>query len=251
MKSVRTLVAVAALCVVGTNPAFAQSNVLQNGSFSSGLNGWNAFGDVTVVGPARRAVLSTASATENDDNLGEGFNNNSGTSPVDLLFADNLAGVPLTSLDTDPIDGPFATEGSAIRQSFNATAGDVVNVAFDWAFLSMETTPNDYAFVAINDTVVRFANTTGTQSSFAGEFGDFSVVNWVWSANNFRYTANASGLQSFVIGVVDMNDFQRTSELRIDNVSLQITPVPEPETYAMLLAGLALMGSIARRRRSS
>ena len=31
---------------------------------------------------------------------------------------------------------------------------------------------------------------------------------------------------------------------------LYITPVPEPETYAMLLAGLGLMGFVARRRRS-
>jgi len=30
---------------------------------------------------------------------------------------------------------------------------------------------------------------------------------------------------------------------------LYITPVPEPETYAMLLAGLGLMGFVARRRR--
>ena len=32
-------------------------------------------------------------------------------------------------------------------------------------------------------------------------------------------------------------------------VSLNITAVPEPETYAMLLAGLGLMGVIARRRK--
>ena len=32
----------------------------------------------------------------------------------------------------------------------------------------------------------------------------------------------------------------------IDNIS--VTSVPEPETYAMLLAGLGLMGTIARRR---
>ena len=32
-------------------------------------------------------------------------------------------------------------------------------------------------------------------------------------------------------------------------VSLSITAVPEPETYAMLLAGLGLMGAIARRRK--
>jgi hypothetical protein len=27
-----------------------------------------------------------------------------------------------------------------------------------------------------------------------------------------------------------------------------VTPIPEPETYAMLLAGLGLMGFVARRR---
>ncbi|MBK9347554.1 MAG: PEP-CTERM sorting domain-containing protein [Burkholderiales bacterium] len=30
--------------------------------------------------------------------------------------------------------------------------------------------------------------------------------------------------------------------------NIGVTAVPEPETYAMLLAGLGLMGAIARRR---
>lgn len=34
----------------------------------------------------------------------------------------------------------------------------------------------------------------------------------------------------------------------LDNVRMTVTPVPEPETYAMLLAGLGLMGGIARRK---
>ncbi len=34
----------------------------------------------------------------------------------------------------------------------------------------------------------------------------------------------------------------------LDNIS--VTAVPEPESYAMMLAGLALMGTIARRRKS-
>jgi hypothetical protein len=33
--------------------------------------------------------------------------------------------------------------------------------------------------------------------------------------------------------------------------SLVAVPVPEPETYAMMLAGLGMMGFIARRRRPS
>jgi hypothetical protein len=35
----------------------------------------------------------------------------------------------------------------------------------------------------------------------------------------------------------------------IDNVSMSVSPVPEPETYALTLAGLGLLGSFARRRK--
>lgn len=34
----------------------------------------------------------------------------------------------------------------------------------------------------------------------------------------------------------------------VDNLSFNVTAVPEPETYAMFLAGLGLMGAVARRR---
>jgi hypothetical protein len=37
-------------------------------------------------------------------------------------------------------------------------------------------------------------------------------------------------------------------QLGVDNVSLLITPVPEADTYAMLLAGLGVMGFVVRRR---
>jgi hypothetical protein len=249
MKSIRTLAVVAALCAAGTTPAMAQTNQITNPSFDQGLVSWDTFGDVSVMGAVNRAVLSTASVEFDDDGLGAGFNNNSGTSPVDFSFVPNLGGVPLSSLDIDPFDGPFVTEGSAIRQSFSAMAGDIVTVSFDWAFLSMDSASSDFGFVALNDTVVRFADMNGSGSSFTGSFGDFADVNWNWSNNTFSYTANASGIQSLVLGVVDMGDYNLSSELRVDNVSILVTAVPEPETYAMLLAGLALMGSIARRRK--
>lgn len=40
-------------------------------------------------------------------------------------------------------------------------------------------------------------------------------------------------------------------QLGVDNVSLQVTAVPEPESYAMLLAGLGVIGAIARRRKQA
>ena len=36
----------------------------------------------------------------------------------------------------------------------------------------------------------------------------------------------------------------------MDNLRVSISPVPEPEVYAMFMAGLGLMGLIARRRKN-
>lgn len=38
--------------------------------------------------------------------------------------------------------------------------------------------------------------------------------------------------------------------LRVEFLSSQVTAVPEPEAYAMLLAGLLLVGAVARRRKA-
>ncbi|WP_256209002.1 FxDxF family PEP-CTERM protein [Nitrosospira sp. Nsp14] len=40
------------------------------------------------------------------------------------------------------------------------------------------------------------------------------------------------------------------SKTGVDHAFL-LAPIPEPETYAMLLAGLGLLGFIARRRRTA
>lgn len=38
--------------------------------------------------------------------------------------------------------------------------------------------------------------------------------------------------------------------LKVDDVQISVTAVPEPETYAMMLAGLGLIGTIVRRRKA-
>lgn len=248
MKTIRNIAMAAVIAVTSTAPALAQ-NAVQNGDFSAGLSGWSTYGDVSVLGQTQqRAVLTTASTFDDDDGLGAGYNNNSGLTPIDFSFATNLAGVPVANLDI----GGFATEGSAIRQSFTATAGDLVTVSFTWAFLSLENAANDFGFVALNDSVVKFVDSASVPlaSIFTGTFGDFNNVNWNWNSNTFSYVANNTGLQSFSLGVVETGDYNLTSELRVDNISLQVSPVPEPESYAMLLAGLAGLAAALRRRKA-
>jgi hypothetical protein len=101
MKILRKIALAAAIAVAGVAPALAQ-NAIQNGDFSTGLTGWNTYGDVTVQGTTQRAVLTTASTFDDDDGLGAGYNNNSGVSPVDFAYASNLAGVPVTQLKRLP-----------------------------------------------------------------------------------------------------------------------------------------------------
>ncbi len=54
--------------------------------------------------------------------------------------------------------------------------------------------------------------------------------------------ADTVGIQELAFA----NDFATTGTQVIDNVL--ITAVPEPSTYAMLLAGLGLLGYSARRK---
>lgn len=71
----------------------------------------------------------------------------------------------------------------------------------------------------------------------SNSYGDFTYDLSGLLAAGGNYTlrfATASNVGSMVMGV--------------DNVSLQVAAVPEPESYAMLLAGLGLIGAISRRR---
>jgi hypothetical protein len=82
-------------------------------------------------------------------------------------------------------------------------------------------------------------------------------------ANDFRVTGGdwaARTLANTWLGIVNAGSYaigyslnvwdgsNSTQDLAV--FSKIVTPVPEPETYAMLIAGLGLMGFIARRRRN-
>ena len=82
----------------------------------------------------------------------------------------------------------------------------------------------------------------------------------VWNGITLKTIAGVSGMQNYSFNVqgtgndtltfMGMNNSLLLSANMLSNVSLtpSVSAVPEPETYAMLLAGLGLMGFMARRK---
>ena len=69
-----------------------------------------------------------------------------------------------------------------------------------------------------------------------------------WSALSVSALQVAAGTHTLQFaGTNPLNKVDTSAFL--DNVTMTVTPVPEPETYAMFLAGLGLMGAVARRRK--
>ena len=80
------------------------------------------------------------------------------------------------------------------------------------------------------------ADTLMGQYSFDGTTGSTWHTMTGLAAGSYYYqiTGNATGSQGGFYSITST-----------------VTPVPEPETYAMLLAGLGVVGSLYRRRKSS
>ncbi|WP_296886038.1 PEP-CTERM sorting domain-containing protein [Thiobacillus sp.] len=80
-------------------------------------------------------------------------------------------------------------------------------------------------------------------------YGYFPQGGYVHQYTPLAY--NYTTLQTITFG----NDFKGVNKLvfssvyaQVDNINLSVATVPEPETYALMLAGLGLVGFAARRR---
>lgn len=107
-----------------------------------------------------------------------------------------------------------------------------------WYELSFWFSPRERVAAGSNGLSYSFGALSGTVAAVQG-----APLGNVWQQFTDRvYLTGPTTLTFFATGTSDSLGGS------LDNVS--VTAVPEPETYAMMLAGLALMGSIARRRKN-
>ncbi|MBV6447771.1 PEP-CTERM sorting domain-containing protein [Nitrosomonas sp.] len=158
-------------------------------------------------------------------------------------------------LKTPGFDGDGSSTDTSV---FGGTTGTILSLHFDlapfqefsfnYAFVSEEVTRGTPAddFSAFGDitTGVYFGlrDVNHLISSYPGE----GQTGWRTGAFSFMDNSSHSMTMSWVVSNVDDNNV--SSYLLIDNI--QITTVPESETYAMLLVGLSLIGYMLRNRKT-
>ena len=109
-----------------------------------------------------------------------------------------------------------------------------------------------------------FGATFTTVSSWATPGGIFNFTSPIATSSTAAVDGNGVGLVAGLGGTVttpwaagstlwvrwaDRNDTGADHGLAIDNLSFSVTAIPEPGTYTLLLAGLGVVGFVARRRR--
>lgn len=119
--------------------------------------------------------------------------------------------------------------GSAITGSFNLGGGGTSDTSFGGA-----------TAVTVNQNGVNPGTVIGWQGGTTTITG--LRFNLLAGVNTFTFAYSAPGALNY--------GGQPLSDEGWGIKSAMVTAVPEPETYAMMLAGLGLMGAIARRRKA-
>jgi choice-of-anchor C domain-containing protein len=120
----------------------------------------------------------------------------------------------------------------SLSQSFDTVAGTSYQVTFDLG-------GNFYGGPNIKTGVVSAA---GSSQSLSFNNAASTATNMGWMHQSFTFVATEASTALSFTSTTDGN-----AGIALDNIT--ITPVPEPETYAMMLAGLGLLGVVARRRK--
>lgn len=127
--------------------------------------------------------------------------------------------------------GFLRNEGGEISQSFTDVAGDY---AFSFE-LEQRTSWRVGGFQTVSVLFDGAAIWSGTP-------GD------TWGAYSFSASNVATGNHTLSLRGTNLGAASDTSVF-VDNVRLTVSAVPEPESYMLVLVGLAMIGAVARRRK--
>ena len=99
-----------------------------------------------------------------------------------------------------------------------------------------------------NDTLIGQPFPNWSQGGLVAPYG--SLVGQIGGGNFFLIGTHFSGTAG-ASGTLKLFYFDSNNGDNTGSILAHVTAVPEPESYAMLLAGLGIMGAVARRRKAA
>lgn len=242
-----------------TSPAFLYSQNFDSLS-SSGTNTWS--NDSTLPGwslfvqPAPGTAVTSYSADNGASNAGAFKSLGSTGSGERALGAVASGGTYFGS----PASGAVAGWIAVAFRNTSGMAFDSFTVAFDGEQWRNGGNTSAQAMVL----EYGFGGSFTSVSQWTAPGGSFDWASRITGSTAAALDGNAAanrlaGLGGTVVGNwsandtlwlrwIERNDVGNDHGLAIDNLSLSVTAVPEPEGYALMLAGLALLAGVARRR---
>ncbi|NVM76296.1 choice-of-anchor A domain-containing protein [Duganella sp. SG902] len=233
--------------------AYGHYALVAGGNFT--LNGGNVFnGDAYVGGKTKLTSATTATVVQ------------SGKSPVNFAAVSSSLAQTSQSLDDLKSTAKAQSKWGGIYITGSNKAVEVIDINASWL---KNSTYYDLSGFAKNATLI--VNVSGKSALFQGGYQAFDGYNVVFNfadATSLDISTGANlsilapkaavnGGQGVINGNVVVDSW--ASQVQINsgnffkaaNVLGFSQPVPEPETYAMLLAGLGVMGFMARRRKTA
>lgn len=131
--------------------------------------------------------------------------------------------------------------------SFGATQANLLQGLFSSSYASLSTDNDRAAFQTAIWEITH--ETSGTLNAGAGTYRFGSIT----GGTADQKTAFLTKVNSFLTAAANYHDQPKYLLTKLESATYQdlltVTAVPEPESYAMLLAGLGVVGFVARRRR--